>query len=120
MKTIFITGGAGFIGSALIRYIIKYTDCVVVNLDKLTYAGNLASLENESKSSRYHFEQVDICDSGRISQLFANINRMRLCTLQRRATSIARLADRRRLCKPILSVLIRYWKQVVDIGQICP
>ena len=70
MKTIFITGGAGFIGSALIRYIIKHTDCVVVNLDKLTYAGNLASLKNESKSSRYYFEQVDICDSGRISQLF--------------------------------------------------
>ncbi|EFX92523.1 dTDP-glucose 4,6-dehydratase [Actinobacillus ureae] len=70
MKTIFITGGAGFIGSAVIRHIINYTQDVVVNIDKLTYAGNLASLEGVSKSSRYHFEQVDICDSGRISQLF--------------------------------------------------
>ncbi|UKH25093.1 dTDP-glucose 4,6-dehydratase [Actinobacillus pleuropneumoniae] len=70
MKTIFITGGAGFIGSALIRYVIKHTDCVAVNIDKLTYAGNLASLASVSNSSRYYFEQVDICDSGRISQLF--------------------------------------------------
>ncbi|WP_150540279.1 dTDP-glucose 4,6-dehydratase [Actinobacillus vicugnae] len=70
MKTIFVTGGAGFIGSAVIRHIINHTQDIVVNLDKLTYAGNLASLESVSDSPRYHFEQVDICDSGRISQLF--------------------------------------------------
>lgn len=70
MKTVFITGGAGFIGSAVIRYIIQNTQDRVVNVDKLTYAGNLTSLASVSNSSRYHFEQVDICDSGRISQLF--------------------------------------------------
>ncbi|MCK3654800.1 dTDP-glucose 4,6-dehydratase [Pasteurellaceae bacterium Macca] len=69
-KTLFITGGAGFIGSAVIRYIIQHTDDVVVNIDKLTYAGNLDSLSMVSDSPRYHFEQVDITASGQIQALF--------------------------------------------------
>ncbi len=68
---IFITGGAGFIGSALIRYLISETDHSIVNIDKLTYAGNLASLQPVSDSSRYQFEQVDICDAQAINKLFA-------------------------------------------------
>ena len=56
---ILVTGGAGFIGSALLRYIINDTNYSVVNIDKLTYAGNLQSLKSISKSSRYIFEQVD-------------------------------------------------------------
>jgi len=67
---IFITGGAGFIGSALIRYLIAETDHQIINIDKLTYAGNLASLEPVADSPHYHFEQVDICDATAISQLF--------------------------------------------------
>lgn len=59
---ILVTGGAGFIGSAMIRHIIQYTDNYVVNVDKLTYAGNLDSLISVSDSDRYAFEQVDICD----------------------------------------------------------
>ena len=59
---ILVTGGAGFIGSAVIRHIIHNTDDSVVNVDKLTYAGNLESLACVSDSSRYAFEQVDICD----------------------------------------------------------
>ncbi|WP_421710958.1 dTDP-glucose 4,6-dehydratase [Alcanivorax sp.] len=59
---ILVTGGAGFIGSAVIRHIINNTDDSVVNLDKLTYAGNLESLASVSDSARYAFEQVDICD----------------------------------------------------------
>jgi dTDP-glucose 4,6-dehydratase len=59
---ILVTGGAGFIGSALIRYLITETDNEVINLDKLTYAGNLDSLAEVSGSSRYHFAQADICD----------------------------------------------------------
>lgn len=57
---ILVTGGAGFIGSAVIRHIIFNTDDSVVNLDKLTYAGNLESLSEVSDSARYNFEQVDI------------------------------------------------------------
>ena len=68
---ILITGGAGFIGSALIRYIINEKKDEVINVDKLTYAGNLESLNEVSGSDRYHFEQVDICDSAKVAELFA-------------------------------------------------
>lgn len=67
---ILITGGAGFIGSALIRQIISNTDHSVVNVDKLTYAGNLASVADVASSPRYRFEQVDICDSDALSDVF--------------------------------------------------
>ena len=59
---ILVTGGAGFIGSALVRHLIANTPHEVLNLDKLTYAGNLASLDRVSNSPRYQFRQVDICD----------------------------------------------------------
>ena len=65
-----ITGGAGFIGSAVIRYLIKATNHEVINVDKLTYAGNLESLAEVASSKHYHFEQVDICDHEGITQLF--------------------------------------------------
>ena len=64
-----ITGGAGFIGSALIRYLIGETDHKVVNIDKLTYAGNLESLLPVSEDKRYSFEKVDICDASEISRV---------------------------------------------------
>jgi dTDP-glucose 4,6-dehydratase len=60
--TLLVTGGAGFIGSALVRQLIGETDVTVVNIDKLTYAGNLDSLREVSGNPRYHFEQVDICE----------------------------------------------------------
>lgn len=67
---ILVTGGAGFIGSAVIRHIIDSTADSVVNLDKLTYAGNLESLLDVSGSERYTFEQVDICDSVALQRVF--------------------------------------------------
>ncbi|MBX9763483.1 MAG: dTDP-glucose 4,6-dehydratase [Pseudomonadaceae bacterium] len=67
---ILVTGGAGFIGSAVIRHIIDSTADSVVNLDKLTYAGNLESLLDVSDSERYAFEQVDICDSVALQRVF--------------------------------------------------
>jgi dTDP-glucose 4,6-dehydratase len=66
---ILVTGGAGFIGSAVIRHIIENTDDSVINLDKLTYAGNLESLSTVSSSKRYYFEQVDICDRNELERV---------------------------------------------------
>lgn len=69
-KLIFlITGGAGFIGSAVIRHIIEHTEHTVINLDKLTYAGNLDSLVNVEKSSRYKFVHGDICDEKSVENI---------------------------------------------------
>ncbi|MEH6452518.1 MULTISPECIES: dTDP-glucose 4,6-dehydratase [Pseudomonas] len=68
---ILVTGGAGFIGSAVIRHIISNTADSVVNVDKLTYAGNLESLAEVSLSERYVFERVDICDCSEIDRIFA-------------------------------------------------
>ena len=70
MKTLFVTGGAGFIGSALVRMLIGETDYTVVNVDKLTYAGNLDSVAAVAGDPRYHFEQVDICDESALRALF--------------------------------------------------
>ena len=70
MKKILVTGGAGFIGSAVIRQFINDTDSSVVNVDKLTYAGNLQSLASVSSNPRYSFEQVDICDAGELARVF--------------------------------------------------
>ena len=64
---ILITGGAGFIGSAVVRHIINNTNDEVINVDKLTYAGNLESLKEVSNSPRYRFKQIDICDGQAIS-----------------------------------------------------
>ncbi len=66
---IMVTGGAGFIGSAVVRHIIKETNDSVVNLDKLTYAGNLESLAEISTSDRYCFEQADICNRAKVDSI---------------------------------------------------
>ncbi|MDF4606243.1 dTDP-glucose 4,6-dehydratase [Vibrio parahaemolyticus] len=68
---ILVTGGAGFIGSAVVRHIIRDTQDSVVNLDKLTYAGNLESLVDVADSDRYYFEQVDICDRTELDRMFS-------------------------------------------------
>ena len=70
MKKVIVTGGAGFIGSALIRHLVGNHLAEVVNLDKLTYAGNLESLQSIEKSPLYHFEQADICDPVAVKRLF--------------------------------------------------
>jgi dTDP-glucose 4,6-dehydratase len=68
---ILITGGAGFIGSAVVRQLIRETDNVVVNVDKLTYAGNLGSLAEARVHPRHHLERIDICDASAVSRLFS-------------------------------------------------
>ncbi|MCL4138723.1 UNVERIFIED_CONTAM: hypothetical protein GTU68_010319 [Idotea baltica] len=68
---ILVTGGAGFIGSAVIRHIINCTNDSVINVDKLTYAGNLESLHEVSDNPRYAFEQIDICDRDSLDRVFS-------------------------------------------------
>ena len=68
---ILITGGAGFIGSALVRHLIEHTRHQVLNLDKLTYAGNLQSLTSIAQNPCYQFVQADIADGKRVSQVLA-------------------------------------------------
>ncbi|PKU25441.1 dTDP-glucose 4,6-dehydratase [Telmatospirillum siberiense] len=71
MKTIFVTGGAGFIGSAVVRQILTETGDRVINLDKLTYAANLDSIPTHLRDSRYRFEKIDICDPVAVGKAFA-------------------------------------------------
>jgi len=74
MQTILVTGGAGFIGSNYIRYLLRQpNDVAVINLDKLTYAGNLDNLREVEKNPRYRFVQGDICDEGLVNQLAAEV-----------------------------------------------
>jgi dTDP-glucose 4,6-dehydratase len=71
MKTLLVTGGAGFIGSCLVRRLVQNQSCRVINLDKLTYAGNLDSLESVSSNSAYHFVHADIADTDVVAQVFS-------------------------------------------------
>ena len=69
---ILVTGGAGFIGSALVRHLVRDTPHEVLNFDKLTYAGNLASLQPIANSPRYRFVQADICDGAAVAKALAD------------------------------------------------
>ena len=69
--TLLVTGGAGFIGSALVRHLLRNTRCRVVNADILTYAGNLESLAEALPNDRYAFERVNICDGRKLARIFA-------------------------------------------------
>ena len=72
MKSIIITGGAGFIGSHVVRlFVTKYPNYRIINVDKLTYAGNLANLKDIEKLPNYRFVKADICDKEAISKIFA-------------------------------------------------
>lgn len=71
--TVLLTGGAGFIGSALVRYLINHTNVTVVNVDKLTYAGSLHSLGGADASDRHHFHQQDIVDPDAMRQLVQKV-----------------------------------------------
>ena len=74
-RNILITGGAGFIGSHVVRlFVNKYPDYRIINLDKLTYAGNLANLRDIENASNYTFVKADICDYNRVLEIFETYN----------------------------------------------
>ncbi|MEG1480440.1 MAG: NAD-dependent epimerase/dehydratase family protein, partial [Kiritimatiellia bacterium] len=70
-QRILVTGGAGFIGSAVVRLLMTTTDAEVLNVDKLTYAGNLASVAPVAQNPHYHFLQADICNRAAMTKAFA-------------------------------------------------
>ena len=106
MRKILITGGAGFIGSALVRYIINETSDAVVVVDKLTYAGNLMSLAPVAQSERFAFE---IGQNWRAYSL--SISQTVSCIWQPKAMLTVLLTARQRLLKPTLSGLIHCLKR---------
>jgi dTDP-glucose 4,6-dehydratase len=67
--TFFVTGGAGFSGSAVIRHLLDETEAYVINIDKLTYASNLSSIPQSADHPRYHFARVDICNGPELRRL---------------------------------------------------
>ncbi|MDB5531864.1 MAG: dTDP-glucose 4,6-dehydratase, partial [Hyphomicrobiales bacterium] len=71
MTRILVTGGAGFVGSAVVRMLIQDMDADVLNVDKLTYAANLASLSGVDHNPRYRFARTDVCDRTAMDALFA-------------------------------------------------
>lgn len=71
-KRFLITGGAGFIGSAVVRHLVRETDHCVCVVDKLTYAGNLQSLAPVANNPRYSFVQADIADTAKLMDIFAS------------------------------------------------
>ena len=71
MDKILVTGGAGFIGANFIHFLLQQPDTQVLNLDKLTYAGNLDSLQDVAQNPAYRFHQADICDAAEMKKVFA-------------------------------------------------
>lgn len=116
MRTILVTGGAGFIGSAVVREIIQHTADRVVVVDKLTYAGNLMSLAPVAQDARFAFEQVDICDRAELDRIFRQHQPDTVMHRRRKAMSIVRLTARRRLSRLISWAPIRCWRRPVAGG----
>lgn len=113
---ILVTGGAGFIGSAVVRHIINNTQDSVVNVDKLTYAGNTESLADVSDSERYIFEHADICDAAAVARIFAQHQPDVVMHWLLKAMLTVQLQALRHLLKPILLVLMSFWKRLAITG----
>jgi dTDP-glucose 4,6-dehydratase len=67
---ILVTGGCGFIGSTLVKYLLENTDHIIINVDKLSYASSVESLNNVKNCGRYFFEKIDICDTDSLERVF--------------------------------------------------
>ena len=70
-RSVLVTGGAGFIGSAVVRHLVNHVGCRVCSLDKLTYAGNLTSVREVEGNANYRFVQADVCDRQTVDRVFA-------------------------------------------------
>lgn len=122
--SILITGGAGFIGSAVVRHFIASTDLRVINVDKLTYAGNLTSLAPVAAHPRYEFVQADICDTGAMQGLFARYRPQAVLHLaaeshvDRSIDSPAAFIDTNIAgTYSLLEVALRYWRGLEGSAQ---
>ncbi|MEG2749970.1 MAG: dTDP-glucose 4,6-dehydratase, partial [Acinetobacter sp.] len=122
---ILITGGAGFIGSAVIRHVIENTEHYILNVDKLTYAGNLESLISISNNERYQFSQTDICDRASLDQLFAEFQPdvvMHLAAeshVDRSITGSAAFIETNILgTYHLLEAARHYWNSLADIKKV--
>lgn len=121
---VLVTGGSGFIGSAVIRYLIGQTDVEVVNLDKLTYAAPPGALSAVEGNPRYRFERVDICDGAEVERVFA-VHRpdavMHLAAESHVDRSIDSPAEFIRTnvvgTYTLLEAALRYWRQLSDDGK---
>ncbi len=114
---ILVTGGAGFIGSAVIRHIISNTSDSVVNVDKLTYAGNLESLAEVSQNSRYAFERVDICDRDQVDRVLREHQPDAIMHLAAESHVDRSISGRPNSSRPTSSVLTRCSKLPATTGQ---
>ncbi|MEN9945816.1 MAG: dTDP-glucose 4,6-dehydratase [Pseudomonadota bacterium] len=123
-KTLLVTGGAGFIGSAVIRQLIQYTDYQVVNIDKLTYAGNLESLIEISDNPRYYFEHSDICDKTAMQRIFQQYQPIGILHLAAESHVDRSIASANEFIQTniigsytLLEVAREYYAQLADKGQ---
>jgi len=105
MHTVLVTGGAGFIGSNFIHMTLSLNNASIINLDKLTYAGNLDSLDDIESNPQYTFIQGDICDQALVSKILSEYRPHRSFTLPLNPMLTGQLTVRRLLSKRILTVL---------------
>ena len=113
---VLVTGGAGFIGSALVRHLIANSDHEVLNFDKLTYAGTLTSLATVSSSPKYRFKQGDICDERAVAAAIEDFQPDIITPLRQNHTSIARLTGQVRLFRRMLLGHTPFWRKRWSIG----